>query len=529
MIALIRPNISTNFFKIYSESLALGYLSAVLRRNKIETHLIDAYLEDINVEHLTDMILKNKYQIVGFTIFNAESLEYTTRCAKIIKKEMPSIHITIGGHLPSFDYEYILQRAPEIDSIVRFEGEYILLELAKAILSKKDLTTVKGLAFRDGNKVVANELTPLVTDLDVLPFPERDYLPYLINNHPDEYTVYINRGRGCYRKCTFCSVPSFFLEPKGKIIRQRSNEKLITEIENLVNEYNVNYFTFIDDVFIVPSKEGYNDTIKLAEKINKASFAIKFSISERIDTLSEEIVDALISAGLVRIFIGLEAATQNILDKLDKKISRENMENTLSWLLSKNVDVEISFINFLPINTLADIKENVIFFSQWGLDILRSVGNRLEPYPGTPFYHQLKIQGNLKRVGFSYDYRKNTTDTRVDILYEIIEPTIPYLALISHKLRSVKTLFWKNKAILANSEFLYEQLLSLQKSIVYEVRDIFMALIDELEKYEKVDKEKLKSNVTDMLSKESEWWLSCILELKNIIKHEVNNYGKAKT
>lgn len=231
-------------------------------------------------------------------------------------------------------------------------------------------------------------------------------------------------------------------------------------------------------------------------------------------------MDALISAGLVRIFIGLEAATQNMLDKLYKRLSKKTMSDTLSWLLTKNIDVEISFINFLPFNSIRDIKENVLFFSQWGLDILRSLGNRLKPYPGTFLHDALKREGIYKRDGFFYDYVKNNVDSRVDTLYEIIQPLIPFFSLVSHKLQSVKSLLWREKEIIRDFNFFHEQLLSLQNKIVCEMKDIFLFLTEELEKIQKVDINNFRNVVYQDVIKKSEWWLSILLEIKKHMKKE---------
>lgn len=284
-VALIRPNLETAIFKIYSESLALGYLSAVLRENGIESDIIDAYLENMKLDDLVQRILEKEYKIVGFTIFNPSSFEWTSKAAKLLKKENPEIHIILGGHTPSFDYDYVLRKVPKIDSIARFEGEYVLLDLAKAIANKQDWRGIKGLAFRNNGKIISNELAPLTPNLDELPFPNRDYLPYLIRNYWEEYSVYINRGRGCYRQCGFCSVPRFYSTPSGKVLRQRSNKNLLSEIWHLVNTYHVNSFTFVDDIFTIPSKKEKLDTIALADEIRREGLKIYFSICDRIDNL----------------------------------------------------------------------------------------------------------------------------------------------------------------------------------------------------------------------------------------------------
>jgi hypothetical protein len=200
-VALIRPDTNIKTFKIFSESLALGYLSAFLRENFIETDIIDAYLEGMKLEDLVHKVLKKSYKVVGFTVYNAASLEWTAKAAKLIKEEKSEIHIIIGGHTPSFDYEYILQSVPEIDSVARFEGEYILLDLSRAILNREDWTTTRGLAYSNGNRIISNEPSSFFPQLDQLPFPQRDYLPYLIKNCVERKSSGRNRKSRQHLSC----------------------------------------------------------------------------------------------------------------------------------------------------------------------------------------------------------------------------------------------------------------------------------------------------------------------------------------
>lgn len=364
---------------------------------------------------------------------------------------------------------------------------------------------------------------PQIPDLDHLPFVQRDYLRFLIENHPEDYSLNISRGRGCYGKCVFCSVPSFYSSSYGPRIRQRSNENVLFEIEGLVHDYGVNQFNFVDDVFTSPAKQINSDTTELCEEIRKRNLKIRFSITDRIGSFDNKLLDSLVSAGLIRVFVGLEAATQTVLDRIDKKTRLSTIEDKMTLLLAKNVDMEISFVNFFPFNTLEDIKENISFFSQWGIDTLRSVGNRLEPYPGTAVYDELQEQGNLRRVDFSFDYLANTTDPRTDTLWEVIRTSVPYLALVSYQIRSIKSYFRKVEEVIDNSGHYYTRIIEVERKIVSELKDLLLDIICDLEKSKEVETKHLNLEFTATVVTKTKHWLSYLIEIRKCIRKEVEN------
>ena len=127
-------------------------------------------------------------------------------------------HFTMGGHFPSLSYQQTLELVPELDSVVRFEGEMTLLELADAIGTGVEWRRVHGIAHREQGHVVATPARRLLEDLDQLPHPERNYHPKAVlgrNMMP------IVASRGCARTCSFCSIHTFYRAAPGKIVRTR--------------------------------------------------------------------------------------------------------------------------------------------------------------------------------------------------------------------------------------------------------------------------------------------------------------------
>ena len=117
---------------------------------------------------------------------------------------------------------------PSLDSIVRFEGEYTFLELVNQIHSGTDWRQIKGLAYKEKGKILANPLRSPETDLDKFPFP--------IRSSPEDYALdkkfaTILAGRGCVNNCFFCNNREYIKQSSGPFKRIRKPEKVVEEIE----------------------------------------------------------------------------------------------------------------------------------------------------------------------------------------------------------------------------------------------------------------------------------------------------------
>ena len=227
------------------ECLALGYLAAVLRTNGFNAQILDGSLINLDIEETVNEIVKEYYGVIGFTIDDPTKINNTFEIVRKLRAEGVNAHITIGGHTPTFAFKNILHECDDLDSIVRFEGENTLLELVKAIDTKKEWREIEGLAFRANGRICTTAIRPLIEELDSLPFPERDTLATLHN--PKRASV--SSSRGCYGNCVYCSICSFYELPKGKKWRARSPDNVIEEIETLVDKQRVSEIEFVTSAF----------------------------------------------------------------------------------------------------------------------------------------------------------------------------------------------------------------------------------------------------------------------------------------
>jgi len=178
-------------------NLGIGYLASVLRENGYQTEVIDFELDR---ELILERILALDPVLVGFSlIFQFYIVNYRS-LIEYLREAGVDCHFTMGGHFPSLSFEKTLELVPELDSVVRFEGELTLLELVDTINLGKDWREIKGIAYRRDGEAVSSELRPLMENLDLLPYPERNYKPISVLGLD---IIPLIASRGCSRTCSF--------------------------------------------------------------------------------------------------------------------------------------------------------------------------------------------------------------------------------------------------------------------------------------------------------------------------------------
>lgn len=227
-VVLVNPNSGGNYVQaaIQRENLGLGYLSAELKDQGFGTEIIDSRITGQSPEEAAQEVLDQDPFMVGFSIIAKDACNWVERVARLVKTEKPQIHFAAGNYFPTMQPSRALQYMPHIDSVVIREGDITLPELALCLTTGSNWQQIQGLAYRTGAEdVTANPLRPLVKDLDRLPFPDH-YAPRF---RLDEFAI--EGSRGCYCRCTFCSIPTFMRAESSQVRwRNRSPESIGREI-----------------------------------------------------------------------------------------------------------------------------------------------------------------------------------------------------------------------------------------------------------------------------------------------------------
>ena len=145
--------------------LGLGYLAAVLLKNKYKVDVIDCQVLNTSYEEVKRKLAKRKPDIVGMT---STTLTYKSalRIAEIAKELNPDCLTILGGCHATFWNEKVLQDSQHIDVVVRGEGEQTILELVERYEAGKPFHDVLGITCRNGEEIVQNPIRPYIEDLD---------------------------------------------------------------------------------------------------------------------------------------------------------------------------------------------------------------------------------------------------------------------------------------------------------------------------------------------------------------------------
>jgi TonB family protein len=383
----------------YEENLSIRYLSAALLAAGHETILTPFNsLADIGAVAKA----AESADLVGLSMcFQARAIEFL-RLAQRIKSETPHKLIVAGGHYASCAAEPLLTNHPELDLIVIHEGEQTLVEIAGAMANLEErLPQIAGIAYRRGNQVHFTHARPMLADLDLLPLPDRRGPLHTIAGVP---TSYIMGSRGCYEHCAYCCITTLHRLAPGKPFRQRRIDRIADEMATLYHERGTRQFIFHDDNFLVPS-EAFNHTrISAFERaLNDRSVKdIALLIKCRPADVSHDVFRRLKALGLLRVFLGVESATERGLSSLERNQSVKDSERALEICAELNISAQFTLMTFHPDATLETIRADSAFMRRYAGNPLNFC--RAEIYAGTPLERRMIESGRAGGDYLARDY-----------------------------------------------------------------------------------------------------------------------------
>lgn len=360
--------------------LGLCYIAAVLEKNNISVKIVDANALNMSPQETQEEILRENPRIVGFSILTpAHSF-----CIETIKN-LNVLKVAGGNQSTALPRELLEQG---FDIVVRGEGEQTFLEIVQG----KSLDTIKGISYKKNGVVMHNQpQNPL--DPNDLPLPARHLL---LNNGVDfpyksAYTKYrpwtgILTTRGCPYNCYFCFKKTF-----GYKFRQRSVENVMKEVDFLVKEYKIKELDIYDDCFNFNLERAE----KILDEIIKRDYKIKIRCTNglRVDKITERFVSKLKQAGCEYIAFGVESGDQNVLNKIPKAITLDQVRNAVKITKKFGITTTGFFIFGLLGDTKETMEKTIQFAKELDLDISSFTINT--PYPGTRLWDTVKREGKL--------------------------------------------------------------------------------------------------------------------------------------
>ena len=330
-VLFIYKNISIYEFK------ALPQLASVLQRDGHEVELIFAEREDPLAR-----IRQFSPDIVGYSITTGLHNYYIDLNRRI--KEQADIYSIFGGPHATY-FPEIIEEENTIDAVCIGEGERATADFVNNFGTPEGKHT-QNFWVRDKGRIIKNALGPLIEDLDSLPFWNRELIyakDDFLRNNPQKTFI---ATRGCPLKCTFCHNEAYLKMYKGlgRMVRTRSVENLIGEIEMVKGRYPLGLVRFDDDFFGTEKKWMEEFAQVYRRRIN-----IPFHCRFTVNMITPEQVELLKEAGCVSLQLGIESGDETFRKKVIKKnFKDEQFIEAFELLRRKGLKVISNSIIGLP-------------------------------------------------------------------------------------------------------------------------------------------------------------------------------------
>lgn len=366
----------------------LMYLAAIAEREGLEAKIKD-YSQSGNLEQdLREF--KPDYLVVNIATPSLELDLDAIRKAKEINPEIITIakgaaFLTLG--------EKILAEHEFLDFGILGEAE----ETLKEILEEQEKTRILGIYYKENGNVKFTGNRAFIENLDSLPFPARHLVDNSIYRRPDNNKVQatIKVERGCPFHCFFCLATPV----SGAKVRRRSVENIVAEIRECVEKYNIRNFLFWSDIFNLDKKW----TMDLCQAIIDSGLKITWSANTRADTADLEMAKMMYKSGCRLVSIGVESGSQEMLEKMGKKITLNDVRRTVKVFKQAKIRIYNYFVIGLPWETEETVEETIKFAIELNSDFISFY--TATPLPGSRFYDYAK-EHNLfdKETSFESAY-----------------------------------------------------------------------------------------------------------------------------
>lgn len=421
-ILLIHPNYHSGGAEIAGNwpPAWVAYLYGALKQAGYhDIRFIDAMTNDIDDAQL-ELLLRAgpPPDVIGCTsitpsIYKAES---TLALAKRIHPQAVTV---LGGIHGTFMYQQVLAEAPQIDYIVRGEGEEILVNLVRAVESgalARDPRSIRGIAFREGGQIVATpahepiqDLDSLTPDWSVLEWHKYKYIPLNVR------VAIPNFARGCPFTCSFCSQWKFW-----RTYRTRTPKNFVDEIETLVREHKIGFFILADEEPTINRAKF----IALCQELIDRDLGVHWGINTRVtDILRDaDMLPMYRKAGLVHISLGTEASAQLQLERFRKETTIAENKKAIQLIRDAGMVAEAQFIIGLENETKESIEDTYRWAIDWNADMVN--WNMYTPWPFSDLFSDLGDKVEVRdyaKYNFVTPIMKPDAMSRSEVLHGVMK------------------------------------------------------------------------------------------------------------
>jgi anaerobic magnesium-protoporphyrin IX monomethyl ester cyclase len=337
--------------------LDLVYLASYLIERGVDVELVESLALDLSREGFLDHVARAVDGEPALLVVRtaAPTLDWDLQLCTELKARQPALAVAVYGNVVPHVL-WRIQAEPSVDYAVKGEPDDTILELA----SGAPLEEIAGLTFRSNGSWGENSPRPLRKELDELPFPKWELLPYRRYTIPKSSTRHdlaflpMLTSRGCPIGCHYCPYPV----GQGLAWRKRSPENVVDEMERLVRDLGIEYVLLRDPMFSLNQKR----VLAICDEIVRRGLRIEWKCETRVDFLKEETLQAMARAGCTGVNFGVESADVEIQKGVGRApIEQAQFRETIRLCNELGIDTFAFFIIGLPGDTVGSILKTIKF------------------------------------------------------------------------------------------------------------------------------------------------------------------------
>ena len=346
--------------------LDLLYIGAALEFDGHTVEVIDLSMENLTIERLKTSL--NSSDAVGINVYTRNCEQVLDACKNIRDIDV-DIPLIIGGPHCTFFRERSLSDIPYANVSVAGEGEQVIIDIVQYLQGKKRISDIPGIYYQEKNEIKQGKPIKVIDNLDSIPFPARHLVDkYEYGKSSGVYNLFRKKftsmmtSRGCPSHCLFCSQYNNVIAGYG--FRQRSADNVVREIQEIDKKYGS--VMIVDDNFLSNLQRAH----RIFDMLLKIGTSVDLLIlGARIDSADKELYTKMKKAGVKFIGYGIESGNQDVLDFYNKKITLQQIHQTIGLARDMGFLTYGSFIFGAPFETKKHLENTIKFACSLPLDI----------------------------------------------------------------------------------------------------------------------------------------------------------------
>jgi radical SAM superfamily enzyme YgiQ (UPF0313 family) len=364
--------------------LGLGYIAAVLEKAGYDVSVLDIWANQYTYDEVEVHIKYSEFDVVGISAMSTQ-FTYVEWLTDVLKKLHPSKPIVLGGLLATLNTHIVMEHT-KVDFCVIGEGEITAVELL-ANIDHPD--RVNGIAYRSQDGWRCTPPRPYIRNLDEIGFPAWHLFPieiYLANSYikfgHKGRSMNVITGRGCPYNCHYCS-KSF----SG--VRFRSIANIEEEIRTLKDCYGVRGIFFNDELLVV-SEKRVHEVCEMMKRLD-----LEWCCQARVNIVTLPMLKEMKQAGCVSVGYGIESGSQEILDRMNRKMTVVQARQAIRWTIEAGILPHAQFMFGYVGENHRTVRESIEFWKSVPY-FLHMSSFPTTALPGTRLYIDALRMGKIK-------------------------------------------------------------------------------------------------------------------------------------